>query len=349
MHKDTIPEYAVENVVKMLMCRDPKGLGYHRYACPNHPSEITVVPHTCKSRLCNACGSQATDAWIERVSNDFPDAPYYHITFTVSDKLRGYLLLLPEERHHLFQSAAEVIIGWFKERGILPAVICVLHTYGSDLKVHPHIHMVVSAGGLCLSAKNRWISCEFIPFRMLKKRWRAILLESLRDILPDVIREECYEKSWYVNVGIRLHNVKAAIGYTGRYTKKPVLAETRITEYDGVHVSFVYHDYVTERESMLTISVYEFMSLILQHLPPTGFHMIRYYGLLASRVKTGYMEVVQRLLQQVTCVVKTLTWRARQLLWKGVDPLVCSLCGHEKILVEIAWRTTDGCMRSKVV
>jgi len=135
-------------------------------------------------------------------------------------------------------------------------------------------------------------------------------------------------------------------GYTGRYTKKPVLAETRITEYDGVHVSFVYHDYVTERESMLTISVYEFMSLILQHVPPTGFHMIRYYGLLAPRVKTVYMETVRRLLNQVARVVETLTWRMRQLLWRGVDPLICDICGREKVLVEIVWRTSKGYLKT---
>lgn len=341
-HRDSIPEYAIWNVEKMFACRDSEKLGYHKYICTSHPKEITIVPHSCKSRFCNSCGKVMTDDWIKRTSEDFPNTAYYHITFTVSDKLRSYFLLKPELRSILFQSASEVMLGWFKERGILPAITCVLHTYGRDMKFHPHIHMIITAGGLCLQTSQCWFSSEFIPYEMLRKRWKTILLLNLKPLLAKDLKEKLFSMNWYVNLGVRLISARATVAYIGRYTKKPVMAETRIIGYDSRFVTFVFLDYSSNTEVKWTLSVEKFISLLIQHIPPKNFRMIRYYGLLASRAKKKMFAIVFKLLYQAKRLgknLKKITWRMRQIFYRKIDPLVCKLCGREMILSELAFKS----------
>ena len=337
-YQKNIPDYVVWNIEKMLACRDSEKLGYHKYVCPSHSEEITIVPHSCKSRFCNSCGKVMTDEWINKACGDFPNTAYYHITFTISDKLRVFFLLLPQLRSVLFKSASEVILGWFKERNILPAVTCVLHTYGRSLIFHPHIHMIVSAGGLCLKTSKNWVSSEFIPYEMLKKRWKTVLLLNLKPLLAEDLKEKLFLMNWYVNVGLRLINARATVSYIGRYTKKPVIAETRIIKYYGKSVTFVYLDYLSNSEIKYTLSVEKFISLLIQHIPPRNFRMIRYYGLIANQTKKKYQSIVFKLLSQTKKIIQSLSWRARQIIYKRVDPLICKLCGREMILVEMGFR-----------
>lgn len=201
---------------RCLNCRNPQRMGYHKYACGDHPDQITVVPHSCKSRFCNSCGKVMADHWTEKAFRYFPDTPFYHIIFTVSDKLRSYFLLKPELRNLLFQAAAETLLSWFKERGILPAIVLVYHNHGRDAKDHPHLHMLVSAGGLDWKTKQYWLSQEYLPWKMLKIRWKVKLLLGLKDILPKDLKEKLFALKWYVNVGIRLINARASIHYIGR-------------------------------------------------------------------------------------------------------------------------------------
>lgn len=341
-HQKSIPDYAIWNVERMLLCRDSEKLGYHKYVCPSHPKETTVVPHSCKSRFCNSCGKVMTDKWINRACGDFPNTAYYHITFTVSDKLRIFFLFLPKSRDVLFQSAAEVILDWFKERGILPAITCVLHTYGRSLIFHPHIHMIVSAGGLCLKTRKHWIASEFIPYEMLRKRWKTVLLLNIKPLLDKDLKEKLFLMNWYVNVGLRLINARATVSYIGRYTKKPVIAETRIVDYDGKLVTFIYLDYHDNSEVKYTLPVEKFISLLIQHIPPKNFRMIRYYGLIANQAKKKWQPIVFKLLFQTKKVIQSLSWRARRILHKKIDPLVCKLCGREMILLEFAFKSKFG-------
>lgn len=331
-----IPDYVIENVEKILNCRNPQKLGYHKYACPDHPDQITVVPHSCKSRFCNSCGKAMADQWTERAFCYFPDTPFYHIVFTISDKLRPYFLLKPELRKWLFNASAETVLDWFKERNILPAIVCVLHNHGRDGKHHPHIHMLVSAGGLDLKTKQYWLSQEYLPWNMLKIRWKVKLLLRLKSVLPKDLKEKLFALRWYVNVGIRLINARASIHYIGRYVKKPVIAETRIVGYDGKFVSFVYQDFRNNSEVKWTLPAENFISLLIQHIPPKQFRMIRYYGLLASRTRAKWQSFFKKWLF-LKRKMKLLAWRERQIDFRKKDPLTCPICGKEMVLKEMAF------------
>lgn len=340
-HQKDIPDDVRTDVQKMLDCGKAEKLGYHLWRCPNHPEEEVKVPNTCKVRFCNRCGVRMTDAWIRTTYQGFPDTPYYHITFTVSDILRPFFLLLSYERGILFTAARETMLSWFSEQGVTPAIVMVLHTYGRDLKFHPHIHMIVSAGGV--TKDGTWKSLEFIPYQMLRKRWKTKLLTALKPKLAnDSQIEAMFQKTWYVNVGIRLFGVKATIGYIGRYTKKPVLAESRIMGYDGKNVQIVFTDYNTDTEVRWTMPVEQFISRLIQHIPPRQFKMIRYAGMVASRVKKRYQEQLTSLFRYLGNTVQKLTWRIRRWQRTGKDPLACSRCGREMELVEVAQRRADG-------
>jgi len=338
-YRKGIPNYVIENVEKVLNCRDPQRLGYHKYVCENHPDQVIVVPHSCKSRFCNSCGKVMADQWTEKAFKYFPDSPFYHITFTIStisDKLRPYFYLKPELRSLLFQAAAESVLGWFRERSILPAVVCVLHNHGRDGKHHPHIHMLVSAGGLDLETRQHWIKQDYLPWNMLKIRWKVKLLLGLKEILPKDLKEILFSIKWYVNVGLRLINARATVHYIGRYTKKPVIAETRITGYDGQFVTFVFQDFRSNSEVKWTLPVEKFISLLIQHIPPKQFRMIKYYGLMVNRARRKWQDLLRRYLF-LKHKMRLLSWKKRQIDFRKSDPLICPICGKEMILKEMAF------------
>ena len=178
-----------DEVAKVLRCKDPQESGYHRYACPDHPGETRVVPHTCKSRFCSSCGKVGTDQWIERAMVSFLDVPYRHIVFTIPSELWN---IFPYDRallSRLFTAAERTVLEWCKQKKrYVPGVVTVLHTFGSVLNFNTHIHLLMTEGGLSPN-REQWVSNDFIPWKMLKDRWKYWIMEFLRPELKRLIAE----------------------------------------------------------------------------------------------------------------------------------------------------------------
>ena len=139
----------LKEVDKMLSCRDPLRSGYHKYTCPTHPDVEVVVPHTCKSRFCSSCGKLAVDNWIASSMPRFLDVPHHHLVFTIPAQLRNIFLYDRSLLNLLFTASSRTVLDWCGETGgYLPGVCSVLHTFGSDLKFNPHIHLLITSGGL---------------------------------------------------------------------------------------------------------------------------------------------------------------------------------------------------------
>jgi len=200
--------YTAYNVWKVINCREPDGLGYATFACPVHPSEFCHVPRSCKSRFCSVCAKVQIDKWVTDMNRLFPNCSYFHITSTVPEQFRTLLFEKRSLLNAVFSASTETIISFCKERGFLPAVTAVLHTFGSDLKRHVHIHCIVSAGGLKLTGKAErltrfvkrkkknpkikkkkvsviednpsWVECHFFPYKMLQKRYQMLLIIHLK-------------------------------------------------------------------------------------------------------------------------------------------------------------------------
>lgn len=336
-------DYVKEEVEKTLSCRNPDKLGFHRYVCPEHPEQMRIVPHSCKSRFCNGCCKLLADKWIERTSSSLPDCWYWHITLTCPKQLRSYFLLLPELKDIFFKVGSETILSWFRKRKSLPALISAFHSHGRDLKFHPHLHCVLSCGGVDLESKAVWKECHFLPFKMLRERWKVKFLLALEGVADEGLREELFQLNWYVNVSSQRMNSVGTLHYIGRYAQRPIVSEKRIAGYDGRFVTFWYDDFRSNSKVRWTLPAEQFISLLIQHIHQPGFRAIRCYGLLACRKKWFWLAVLRKLRMLRKAKLKRfLSWRERQFRWSKRDPLACPVCGKEMMLVEMAFPNKLG-------
>ena len=187
-YHDRLRPTIIREVEKMLACRDPLQLGYHKYVCKKCGQVERIVPHSCKSRFCSSCGKVMVDQWIERSMSGFVDVPYHHIVFTIPKELRHLFRWDRSGYGDLFTAASRTLLEWCKGQGFTPGIVAVLHTFGSDLKGNPHIHVLITEGGLSLD-RQRWIANAFIPWRMLKARWKYHVVTLLRPKLKRAIQE----------------------------------------------------------------------------------------------------------------------------------------------------------------
>lgn len=348
-----------ETVRKIIACRTP-ALGCHLYACPQC-HRIEIVPHSCKSRFCPTCGKHATDRWAEGVLNDLLEVPYHHLVVAVPAHLRGVLSFnRPGTLNLLFGAATAALSQWAREQqGMRLGIVAVLHTFGSDLKWHPHLHLLVTEGGLSLDA-SRWVRPYGDGWLMahgaLKKMWRYHVIRALRRahragelhfskaaaFLADYPRfnallRRLYEMVWYAHIGASLKDPRFTLRYIGRYTKRAVLAEYRITHYDAERgvVRFAFQDYAQGgKTSYQTLPVLAFIGRLIRHVPDKHFKMVRYAGLFATRWRQHYLAHARRVLGQnqpaATPVadapaVCLLPWGERRRA-EGTDPLQCPTC-----------------------
>lgn len=185
---DRLRPSIIEEVEKVLACRDPRQQGYHAYRCPDHPEVERIVPHSCKSRFCSSCGKVATDAWMEQALAKFLDVPYRHVVFTIPDTLWHVFLWDRKLLDILFTAARRTMLAWCRERGFVPGIVMVLHTFGSRVNFNTHIHMLVTEGGLNLE-KNGWVRHDYFPWQAFKQPWKYRVKTPLCQRMRTMIRE----------------------------------------------------------------------------------------------------------------------------------------------------------------
>lgn len=345
-HKHLIRESVVENINKLLLCRTQE-LGFHKYQCP-HCGESICVPHSCKSRICSSCGKLATDQWISSSLSQFPNVSYQHIVFTLPEELRDIILLNRKIfLNALFNLAAATVTSWtISNKSYTPGITMVIHTFGRDLKFNPHIHMLLTCGGLSLD-RDRWVENFFIPHQALKPMWRYNVVSFIRNsakkqqlILPAAVKfnlnallDTLYSKIWYVSLGRKLPNAKFTLIYIGRYTKRPVIAESRILEYDGESVLFSYEDQISSKTLYVRLTVEDFIARLIRHIPDKGFRQIRYAGIFAARVRSKLIPAVNNILENIRKSVNIFIGNLRNYLTQTPR---CLSCGCEMILIGIS-------------
>lgn len=181
----------IDEVEKMLACRDFAKLGYAVYRCPECGKVERIIPFSCKSRFCNSCGKVAVDNWIDNACSWFLDVPYHHLVFTIPKELRNVFLYDRSLYNILFKAASRTVLEWCRDSGeYVPGLVCILHTFGSELNHNPHIHMMITGGGLSAGSGDRWVSNEFISWKMLKARWKYNLVTLLKPELKRLILEK---------------------------------------------------------------------------------------------------------------------------------------------------------------
>lgn len=351
-----IPPHVFKAVNQIMACRTPK-LGTDVYECPKCGT-TKFVYHSCKNRFCPRCGQQETEHWAATLLSQLPALKHHHVVFTLPAQLRSLAKANPEVLHTLlFHTSAAVIKEWFTDKHhAIPGIISVLQTAGSDLHYHPHVHMIVSAGGLKAEHWFKLSGDYLVNEKYLAKKFRWWFLKELvtaydhgRLRLPGELArwqerrefmrqlKKLHSVTWVVSVQPPLSDPGKIVRYVGRYTRRACLSEYRITDFTDGMITFECKDYVRAEDDkpgtkMVSLRYSEFFARLFQHVPLPGFRMVRYYGLYAH-----FKDLPALSVKESPRMPEKLTWRELQIEKTSEDPLICPTCHCELVFVQMAF------------
>jgi hypothetical protein len=300
-------------------------LGGHVARCENEACGYTRIAYnSCRNRHCPKCQGAAAREWMKAREAELLPVPYFHVVFTlpaaISDiayqnKAEIYDLLFAASRETMLRIAADP-----KHLGARIGITAVLHTWGSAMTHHPHVHMIVPGGGLSPDG-GRWIACKpdfFLPVRVLSKLFRRLMLEKLAAAhtagkltffgahahLADArafarFLAPLRKTRWFVYAKRPFAGPKAVLAYLSRYTHRVAISNSRLIKADATGVTFKVKNYRVEgsaRYTTMTLDTGEFIRRFLIHVLPKGFHRIRHYGLFAGGAKAKCIATARELL-----------------------------------------------------
>ena len=344
----TIRETVFENINKMLKCKT-LDLGFDVFKCPNCGKEKFCF-HTCKSRLCSSCGNKYNTERQTSIFSKLFKFKHRHVVWTISEELRNYFREDRQRLSLLFKASQIVIESWFhdkyKKKNITPAFISVLHTYGRSIIWNPHIHMILLEGGI---NKDSFVPVNFFSYAAFRKRFMKVLLDLL-DKEINTVEFKNLKRTLYKNLKdgfyvysppSKFKSVDALIKYVTRYVSRPVMAESRILNYDGTYVTFWYQRHEDNKIVIEKIHAFEFISRIILHIPEKNQKYIRYYGCYneSTKIVTSKMkEMFRKFNQKSIELKKTITkWRLNIQFSFNIDPLKCPNCDTIMIYAESVW------------
>lgn len=336
----------MNEVNKIIGCQDPAN-GFTVYFCENCNS-IKHVLFTCKSRFCNCCGVKYSNDRALSISSKLLDCSHRHVVFTIPDVLRKYFAYDRSLLHQLFDAASQTIYYQFnkqnKSEDFTPGMVCTLHTFGRDLKWNPHIHMILTEGGI--GNNRKWRDFKYINYEGLRRSWQFLILKLLKERINtpefNILVDSLYENNqngFYVRAlpNKNMHNMAIA-NYIVRYIGRPAMAQSRITHYDGQNVTFWYQPHGSEEIVTETLSVFDFIKKLIIHIPEQHFRMLRYYGFYSvNSNKHAVYLLLNRKMDKSRFDFLSHTyknWRKRISHFFFHDPLKC-LCGHYYEFIEI--------------
>jgi hypothetical protein len=291
------------------------GLGGHIDRCTHRDcGKLHLSYNSCRNRHCPKCQGHQREVWIQKRESELLNVPYFHVVFTLPDHLNELCLHKPEVLYSiLFKTAWEVIKGFGanpKFLGARTGMISVLHTWGSNMSLHPHLHCIVPAGGI--NAAGNWKSTKtqgkyLFPVKSMSKVFRAKFLDALNkaDFLTTSLHQKLTSKPWVVYAKRPFAGPQRVIEYLGRYTHKIAISNHRITDVGQDTVSFSVKDYRQGgKKGICQLSKREFIRRFTMHILPKGFTRIRHYGILSSTGKRNLLPAIREETGKVTLAIK---------------------------------------------
>jgi len=345
-------------------CRSA-ALGGHVLRCEDC-DQTQIAYNSCRNRHCPKCQGSVAKRWLEARQTDLLPVEYYHVVFTLPAPLRDiayqnktviYNLLFKTTAQTLLTIAADP-----RHLGARIGVTMVLHTWGSNLTHHPHVHCIVPGGGLSLDGQ-RWIACRpgfFLPVRVLSRLFRRLFLEQLirahqngelrffgqqQNLAdPDNFAEFIHplrKLEWYLYAKQPFQGPQAVLTYLSRYTHRVAIANSRLIAQDDHGVTFKWKDYRAKqrfRYKTMTLETSEFIRRFLIHVLPQGFHRIRHYGLIANTVRNNNLTQARELLRAPPPIIDTDNTNpvsATDQSPSTQPTFVCPKCGTPMIVINI--------------
>jgi len=340
-------------------CRTAE-LGGHVERCEDC-AHVRIAYNSCRNRHCPKCQGAAAERWLKAREAELLPLAYYHVVFTLPAEIADIAFHNKAVVYDiLFKAASETLLTIAadpKHLGARIGLVAVLHTWGSALTHHPHIHCIVPGGGLSLDGE-RWISCRkgfFLPVRVLSRLFRRLFLERLKAAhtegrllffgehagLADggvfaAAMAPLRRIEWVVYAKPPFAGPKSVLTYLSRYTHRVAISASRLVSLDERGVTFRYKDYRAggpDRRKLMTLAASEFMRRFLIHVLPTGFHRIRHYGLFANTARAANLAKARALLQATP--PPPALGGADEEETAAKDAFPCPCCGGRMLLIEV--------------
>jgi hypothetical protein len=332
-------------------------LGGHVERCEDC-AHTRIAYNSCRNRHCPKCQGAAAKQWLADRQAELLPVPYFHVVFTLPARVADIAYQNKTVIYDiLFKASAEAlttIAADPKHLGARIGITAVLHSWGSAMTHHPHVHMIVPGGGISLDGE-RWVSCRpgfFLPVRVLSRLFRRLFLEKLAAAheagllhffgdhahLDDARAFAAFlaplrRSEWVVYSKRPFGGPEAVLAYLSRYTHRVAISNSRLIASDGNSVTFKWKDYRAEgreRQKIMTLAAHEFIRRFLIHVLPSGFHRIRHYGLFANSSRLDNITRARQLL------AVPMPQNQRADAPDGNEPQThpCPYCGGRMIVVE---------------
>ena len=314
-------------------------LGGHVDEC-EECGHLKISYNSCRNRHCPKCQFLKKEKWIEAREHELLPIAYFHVVFTLPEELKSLVLKNREVMYNLlFKAASETLTELARERlGVQIGTIAVLHTWGQNLLDHPHLHCIVSGGGLSgegwIHAKRRFLFPVKVLSRLFRGKFLAFLKKAYEggklegvDQFPTLLKV-LYTKEWVVYAKPPFNGPKTVLAYLGRYTHRVAITNHRILGMEEGKVSFSWKDYADgNTKKTMTLDVFEFIRRFLLHVLPPGFVKIRHFGFLSNRMRNVCLELCRAALGVAKPEpAPSETWQALLLRITGIDVTRCPLC-----------------------
>jgi hypothetical protein len=359
VHGHQMPPRHLRAMRAVEACRTAE-LGGHVEEC-DHCGNLRISYNSCRNRHCPKCQLLDKERCLEARKKDLLPTPYFHLVFTLPGGLRPLVLRNQDLVYGiLFKAASETLKELTKDPkypGAEVGFIAIIHTWSQTLMDHPHLHCIVTGGGLSLDGK-KWIPCKkdfLIPVKVLSRLFRGKFLAYLKEarekgklVFPGSIAhlkedrsfkamlDDLYDQEWVVYCKPPFSSAETVMDYLGRYTHRVAISNDRLVKMQGDQVTFRYRDRSNnDTLKLMTLDASEFIRRFLLHILPDGFMKIRHYGILSNRNRKTKLGLCKQLLG-VDC-----PWEHEKEPWQdlltritGTDPRICPCCGKGKMVLK---------------
>jgi hypothetical protein len=332
-----------QRILRAIASCRTAALGGHVESCDQcHYQRIAY--NSCRNRHCPKCQASACARWMEDRAKELLPVEYFHVVFTLPDVFNALALANKRVVYGvLFDAVAQTlseVAANPKRLGAKIGFIGILHTWGQNLSLHPHVHCVVPGGGI--SPEGKWISCKpgfFLPVRVLSKVFRGKFIDLLKqargkgklvgtddDRAFEQLLNRSVQHDWVVYAKRPFGGPQQVLKYLARYTHRIAISNSRLVSVDNQSVTFKYKDYAHHhRKRTMTLDGAEFLRRFLMHAVPGGFMRIRHFGLLANRVRAENLKLCRQLIgsasQEIPAIAPT-----------AVDHCCCPACGRGRLI-----------------
>ena len=356
------PLRVLKAIEAQMICRK-KAQGSSVYRCPNDGS-MKELFHSCRNRGCTVCHVSKQNQWLEQQKARLLNCAHFHLVFTLPSEyhalwlynrnwfIKTHFKVVSETLKTLLHEPASSKDTGKKHLGATPGFISVLHTWGRSLNLHPHIHCIMTGGGLTKKGEWKQSGDYLVPIRALKALYRGKFQSEIKGLIESdtvnfpkeesrgsllALHRKVYKKEWSINIQEKYPHGRGIMQYLSRYLGASPIKPQQIREASHEGISFCYKDHRDSKMKCLSLTRDEFMRRYLMHQAEIGVHTVRYYGLYASQNKSKRQQC-EALLGLTMEQKKSQKEAGSRSLKEQLSRLTCRCCGGVMLLFFVRFK-----------